>query len=68
MKASEFKARCLAMLDEVAEHHKTIIVTKHGKPVAKLVALDSGSSLMGSVTLDDADDTLFDTGEAWDAV
>ncbi len=68
VKASEFKARCLAMLDEVAQHHQTIIVTKHGRPVAKIVPLDSGAPLIGSVTLIDADDTLFETGEVWDVV
>jgi prevent-host-death family protein len=37
MKASEFKAKCLALMDEVTETGEDIIVTKHGKPVAKLV-------------------------------
>ncbi|MDE2668657.1 MAG: type II toxin-antitoxin system prevent-host-death family antitoxin [Chloroflexota bacterium] len=36
MKASEFKARCLALMDEVAESGEEIVITKHGKPVAKL--------------------------------
>lgn len=34
--AGEFKARCLALLDEVAREHGMIIVTKRGKPVARL--------------------------------
>lgn len=34
--ASEFKARCLALMDEVARTGETIVVTKHGKPVAEL--------------------------------
>ena len=36
MKASEFKAKCLALMDEVAESGEEIIITKRGKPVAKL--------------------------------
>lgn len=36
MKASEFKAKCLRLMDEVAEHGEEIVITKNGKPVAKL--------------------------------
>lgn len=46
--AGEFKTRCLALLDEVAETGREIIVTKRGKPVAKLVPLRP-NSLIGSV-------------------
>ena len=38
IKASEFKAKCLKLMDEVAENGDEIIITKNGKPVAKLVA------------------------------
>lgn len=34
--ASEFKAKCLRLLDEVAEKGHTLIITKRGKPVAKV--------------------------------
>jgi len=34
--AAEFKARCLALMDEVARTGETIVVTKYGKPVAEL--------------------------------
>jgi len=37
MTATEFKARCLALLDEVAATGEVITVLKHGKPVAQLV-------------------------------
>lgn len=47
--AGEFKARCLALLDEVAETGHEIIVTKRGKPVAKLAPLDAARTLKGSV-------------------
>ena len=35
--ASQFKAQCLALLDEVAETRQPLVVTKRGKPVAKVV-------------------------------
>ena len=38
--ATEFKATCLKLMDEVARTHETIIVTKRGKPVAKLVPVE----------------------------
>jgi prevent-host-death family protein len=68
IQASAFKARCLALLDEVEATHRSIIVTKHGRPVAKLVPLDAPTSLAGSVTLvSDPDEDYFSTGESWDA-
>ena len=36
IKASEFKAKCLQLMDEVAETGQEIIITKRGNPVAKL--------------------------------
>lgn len=36
VKASEFKAKCLQLMDEVAESGEAIVITKFGKPVAKL--------------------------------
>ena len=38
IKASEFKAKCLKLMDEVAESGEEIVITKNGKPVAKLTA------------------------------
>jgi prevent-host-death family protein len=37
IKASEFKAKCLALMDEVARTGKSVVITKNGKPVADLV-------------------------------
>lgn len=36
IQASAFKAKCLALMDQVARTGETIIVTKNGKPVAEL--------------------------------
>jgi prevent-host-death family protein len=37
IKASEFKAKCLAVLDEVERTQRPVVITKRGKPVAELV-------------------------------
>ena len=36
IKASEFKAKCLKLMDEVAETGQEIVITKNGKPVSRL--------------------------------
>jgi prevent-host-death family protein len=38
--ATEFKAKCLDLMDRVAERRETYVITKRGKPVAKLVPAD----------------------------
>jgi prevent-host-death family protein len=50
--AGEFKARCLALLDRVAATGEPLVVTKRGKPVAKVLPIEprSVSDLKGSVT------------------
>lgn len=35
--AGEFKAKCLKLIDEVAEKRQPLVITKRGKPVARLV-------------------------------
>jgi prevent-host-death family protein len=35
--AGEFKIHCLAVLDEVQSKRQPVLITKRGKPVAKLV-------------------------------
>jgi prevent-host-death family protein len=37
VKASEFKAKCLALMDEVARTGQSVTITKRGEPVADLV-------------------------------
>jgi prevent-host-death family protein len=43
MAAGAFKANCLAVMDEVQAKHETVVITKHGKPVAKLVPISAGT-------------------------
>jgi prevent-host-death family protein len=46
--AAQFKEKCLALLEEIGP--EGIVVTKHGKPVAKLVPIESESKdLIGSL-------------------
>jgi prevent-host-death family protein len=51
--AGEFKARCLALLDRVAATGEPLVVTKRGRPVARLVPARAPGqpSLRGSVTI-----------------
>lgn len=68
--ATEFKARCLALIDRVAIDHVSVVITKRGRPVARLVAIDEtpgGRETMGSVHLiAEGDADYFSTGEEWD--
>jgi prevent-host-death family protein len=44
MTAVTFKARCLAVVDEVRAKRQTVLITKHGKPIAKLVPADESKA------------------------
>jgi prevent-host-death family protein len=65
--AAKFKAQCLALLDRVTP--EGIVITKHGKPVARLVAIDAEpgaliGSLKGKLRIKGK---LLSTGLRWDA-
>lgn len=46
--ATEFKAKCLKLMDNVAKTRQPVIITKRGKPIAKLVpAEEQSKSLFG---------------------
>jgi prevent-host-death family protein len=65
--ASKFKEQCLSLLDRVDD--QGIVITKHGKPVAKLVRFESSfSHLIGALKgkLKIKGD-IFSTGERWNA-
>jgi prevent-host-death family protein len=40
MPAGQFKTHCLSVIDEVHDSHEEVIITKHGKPMARLVPLE----------------------------
>jgi len=66
--AGRFKAQCLRLLDEVAETGETIVVTKRGKPVAKVEPVEEPPSLKGSVVYLVSDDELIaPIDEVWNA-
>jgi prevent-host-death family protein len=39
--AAEFKAKCLTLMEDVRTTREPLIITKRGKPVAKLVPLEN---------------------------
>lgn len=68
MAAGKFKDVCLQTLDEVATTRTPVVITKRGRPVAKLVPITAtarAGSLAGSVVFESGDP--FSTGEVWDA-
>ena len=70
LKASEFKARCLKLMDEVQQSGEEIIITKNGKPVSKLVPYRvTAPTLLGlhEGKISSGDSDTFSTGEEWDA-
>ena len=44
MAAGEFKARCLQVMEQVRSTRTPVVITKRGKPVAKLVPADERRS------------------------
>jgi prevent-host-death family protein len=69
---SELKVHCLRLVDEVARWRRELVVTKRGKPIARIVPLDATPAddvltrLRGTVVGGDRVED-FDTGVAWDA-
>ena len=65
--ASKFKEQCLSLLDNLQP--EGLVVTKHGKPVAKLIPISSDcASLIGSLKGKiEIKGDIFSTGERWNA-
>ena len=59
IKASEFKAKCLALMDEVARTGTSVVITKNGKPVAELVPHRPRTQIARGILKDE----LFITGD-----
>ena len=67
MKASEFKAKCLALMDEIAESREEIVITKHGKPVAKLAPCEPRSRFGAGGPIVMHDDLIEPIDVEWEA-
>jgi prevent-host-death family protein len=70
--ATEFKAKCLALIDEVAKTGGTITVTKRGQPMATLIPVvkkrkSSRGAWKGLVDIPD-EVLMADRSELWDVV
>jgi prevent-host-death family protein len=71
MAAGQFKAQCLKLMDQVQQTHEEIVITKHGRPVAKLVPIESESteSILGYLqgTVHITGDIISPTDDVWEA-
>ncbi len=71
IKASEFKAKCLKIMDEVAATGEPVIITKNGVPVGQLVPIgkrpaDLFGAMKGSVII--TGDIISPIDVEWDAL
>ena len=68
--AGKFKAQCLKIMDDVHKHHREVVITKYGKPVAKLVGISAHAKqplfglIKDSVTV--KGDIISPLEESWD--
>ena len=70
MGAGAFKAKCLSLLDEVEKKHIQLIITKHGKPMAKLVPIENKKFSLYACMRDSVviqHDIIKSTEETWEA-
>jgi prevent-host-death family protein len=68
-KASEFKAKCLKLMNDVQTSGEEIIITKNGKPISKLVPYRiKASTLLGmhKSKVSSGDSEIFSTGVNWE--
>jgi prevent-host-death family protein len=72
MPAGEFKARCLRVMEDVKKYRMSVVITKKGRPVAKLVPPDEPRKeilgcMAGTATIiGDVESSVFPP-ESWDA-
>jgi prevent-host-death family protein len=69
--ASEFKAKCLRLLDEVEAQGEILVITKRGRPVARVVPINPPRRSLrgtwkGRVKIK-GDIVHFDTGQDWES-
>ena len=70
IKASEFKAKCLALMDEVARTGQPLVITKNGKPVAMLAPCGEKRATLAGLHRDSVvvlGDIVSPLDEVWEA-
>ena len=70
VKASEFKAKCLKLMNEVQKTGDEIVITKNGVPVSKLVPYRVKAHTLFGLHKDkisSLDEDIFSSGETWEA-
>ena len=68
IKASEFKAKCLHLMDVVNETQEEIIITKNGKPVSRLIPYQAKPSTLFGLHRNQVqylDDLIAPVNEKW---
>ena len=73
MSAASFKARCLSVMDTVQKTREPVLITKRGKPVAKLVAAEESTreflgSLEGVFKITGDIESPVEPPEAWEVL
>ncbi len=67
MGAGDFKAKCLAVLDEVAASRREVVITKRGRPVARLVPLEAATNAPLAGLIVQQGDLVSPIDVEWDA-
>lgn len=67
MQAGEFKAKCLAVLDEVASTGREMVITKRGRPIAKIVPLKVAEAAPLEGLIEYQGDLISPVGVEWKA-
>jgi prevent-host-death family protein len=72
MAAGEFKARCLTVMEKVRTTREPVLITKRGRPVAKLVPADEPPEflgrLQGIVRIQGDIESPLEPAEAWEVL
>jgi prevent-host-death family protein len=73
MAAGEFKARCLALMEDVSKTREPVLITKRGRPIAKLVPAERSEQgfigrLEGRVRITGDIESPIELAEAWEVL
>ena len=70
--AGEFKARCLRVMEKVRSTREPVLITKRGRPIAKLVPVDEPAEFLGRlagiVKIHGDIESPIEPPEAWEAL